>query len=67
MHKSKKATFALIALLLPSVAFANAGVPMLFLAMPVFIVSLIPIIAIESFYLSRSLELTIKQSFKNTI
>lgn len=64
MHNSRKAIFTIIALLLPSVACANAGVPILFLAMPAFLISLVPIIAIEAIYISRSLELTIKQSLK---
>ena len=44
-------------LTIPNIAFANAGVPMLFLAMPAFAISLIPIIAIEAFYLSKKLNL----------
>lgn len=37
---------------------------MLFLAMPAFLLSLAPIIAIETFYLSKSLELPLGQSLK---
>ena len=44
-------------LTIPDIACANAGVPMLFLAMPVFAISLIPIIGIEAFYLSKKLNL----------
>lgn len=64
MHKSKKITLALLALAVPSMAYANAGVPMLFLAMPAFLFSLVPIIAIESLYISKGLKLPIGQSLK---
>ncbi|SGY92195.1 Putative uncharacterized protein [Moritella viscosa] len=37
---------------------------MLFLAMPAFLLSLVPIITIESLYISKSLELSIGQSLK---
>lgn len=64
MHKSMKSIVAILALMLPGIAYANAGLPMLFLAMPVFLISLLPIIAIEAFYISKSLNLTIKESLK---
>ncbi|MCJ8351466.1 hypothetical protein [Moritella sp.] len=64
MHKSKKITLVLLTLTVPSMAYANAGVPMLFLAMPAFLLSLVPIITIESLYISKSLELSISQSLK---
>ena len=64
MHKSMKSIVAILVLMLPGIAYANAGLPMLFLAMPVFLISLLPIIAIEAFYISKSLNLTIKESLK---
>ncbi len=64
MSLLKKMTLIFLALLLPGWAYANAGVPMLFLAMPVFVFSLLPIIAIETFYISKSLEIRLWQSLK---
>lgn len=64
MHNPKKITLAFLALVVPGVACANAGVPMLFLAMPAFLISLIPIIAIETLYLAKGLELPISRSLK---
>ncbi len=64
VHNSKKITLVLLALAAPAVAYANAGVPMLFLAMPAFLISLAPIIAIETQYISKSLGLPIGQSLK---
>jgi len=45
-------------------AYADAGVPMLALALPGMIISLIPIIIIESFYIHRSLKLSFGRSLK---
>lgn len=42
---------------LPSTVFANAGVPMIILIIPGFLVSIVPIIIIESLYLKRKLML----------
>ena len=64
VHKLNKTTLVSLALLVPGIAGANAGVPMLFLAMPAFIVSLLPIIAIETLYISKGLGLTPGQSLK---
>lgn len=64
MHISKKAALAICALMLPGIVYANAGVPMLFLAMPAFLISIVPIIAIETFYISKGLGLSISQSLK---
>lgn len=64
MNKSKRLLFTLFVLLFPGIVYANAGVPMLFLAMPALIFSLLPIIAIEAFYLSKNLELSLGQSLK---
>ncbi len=55
-----------ILLCVPGVASANAGVPMIFLAMPTLGLSIIPIIVIEAIYLSKKLELTIYTAFKTT-
>ncbi|WP_444938922.1 hypothetical protein [Microbulbifer sp. JMSA002] len=64
MHKSSKILLAFLALLAPGIAYANAGVPMLFLAMPTFLVSLVPIIAIETLYISKGMTLPLVQSLK---
>jgi hypothetical protein len=64
VHKSKKVILTVLALVVPGVAYANAGVPMLFLAMPAFLMSLVPIIAIETIYISKGLELSFGQSLK---
>ncbi|PWK52903.1 hypothetical protein [Pleionea mediterranea] len=64
MYKSKKTILAFLALVIPGIAKANAGVPMLFLAMPAYLISLVPIIAIEATYISKSLELSLGQSLK---
>jgi hypothetical protein len=48
------------------VASANAGVPMIFLAMPALGLSIIPIIIIEAMYLGKKLELTTSSAFKTT-
>ena len=64
MHKSKKLILTILAFVVPGVAYANAGVPMLFLAMPAFLMSLVPIIAIETLYISKGLELSLGQSLK---
>ncbi len=63
-NRSLLKMLSIFTLLLPGVAYANAGLPMLFLAMPAFLISLLPIIAIETFYISRGLDLTISQSLK---
>lgn len=45
-------------------AYADAGVPMLALALPAMIISLIPIIIIESWYIHRTLNLSFKRALK---
>jgi hypothetical protein len=45
-------------------AYADSGVPMLALALPGMIISLIPIIIVESFYIHRSLKLLFGRSLK---
>jgi hypothetical protein len=64
MKKTKQTVLAFLVLLFPGMAYANAGVPMLYLAMPAFLFSLVPIIAIETVYISKGLELSIGQSLK---
>ncbi|MDP2513959.1 hypothetical protein Q8W15_17405 [Photobacterium damselae subsp. piscicida] len=59
-----KVTLGVLALFIPGIAYANAGVPMLFLAMPAFLISLVPIIAIETLYISKGMELPLAQSLK---
>jgi len=58
--------FALIFLLFawPSDALANAGIPMIALAMPGMVISLIPVILIESWYLHKYLKIPLRRSFK---
>ncbi|HBH27131.1 MAG TPA: hypothetical protein DDX54_07005 [Rhodospirillaceae bacterium] len=53
---------ALTLVLLPSLALANAGVPMIFISMPLMLAALVPIIAIEAFVLARSLNLSGKSA-----
>jgi hypothetical protein len=69
VHNSKGKSLITLCLLLciPSVASANAGVPMIFLAMPALGLSIIPIIIIEAIFLSKKLELPISGAFKTTI
>lgn len=64
MHNTKKVILAFLAMVIAPLASANAGIPMLFLAMPAFLLSLVPIIVIEAFYLSKSLRLAWGQSLK---
>jgi hypothetical protein len=60
----KTGVIAALLVITPGVVHANAGVPMLFLAMPAFVISLLPIIAVEAFYLSKSLALSTGQSVR---
>jgi hypothetical protein len=53
--------------LLPAVAFADAGVPMLFVVMPVFGFSLVPIVLIEALYLQKSLALTFGHAIRGSL
>ncbi len=68
MHKRKVKLLLPLCILLciPGVASANAGVPMIFLAMPALGLSIIPIIIIEAMFLSKKLELTTTSAFKTT-
>ncbi|MCZ4279584.1 hypothetical protein O4H49_02265 [Kiloniella laminariae] len=54
----------LLLLIVPGHAYANAGIPMLILAIPAFAISLLPIILIEALYLSKSMALPIFRSAK---
>jgi len=55
-----------IFLCIPSIASANAGVPMIFLIMPALGLSIVPIIFIEAIYLSKKLELNFYSAAKTT-
>ncbi len=68
MRKIKEKLLLTLCILLcmPGMASANAGIPMIFLAMPALGLSIIPIIVIEAIYLSKKLELTIYTAFKTT-
>ncbi len=68
MDARKKTLFLTLCILLcmPATAFANAGVPMIFLAMPVLGLSIIPIIIIEAIFLSKKMGIDMPQSFKVT-
>ena len=62
--KNRKLLIMGALIVFPGIAHANAGVPMIFLVMPVFALSLIPIIIIETIYISKMLELSGKHSAK---
>jgi len=68
VHKLKGKSLLTLCILLcvPGVASANAGVPMIFLVMPVLGLSIIPIIIIEAIFLSKKLELAVASAFKVT-
>ena len=68
MHNFKEKSLLTLCMLLciPGLASANAGVPMIFLAMPALGLSIIPIIIIEAIYLSKKLELAAPSAFKTT-
>ncbi len=55
-----------ILLCMPSAALANAGVPMIFLAMPALGLSIIPIIIIEAIFFSKKIKIGMLRSFKVT-
>lgn len=63
MLKNIGIVFFLFLLLPPSIASANAGVPMIFLTFPVMIFALIPIILIEAGILKKFLKITYKKAF----
>lgn len=62
--KTKKLFVFFSLLMFPQVAFANAGVPMIFLIMPVFGLAIVPIIIIETLYISKFLQLPKKTAAK---
>lgn len=64
--RAKSLLALFIFLCIPGVASANAGVPMIFLVMPVFGLSIIPIILIEAIFLSKKLELSASSAAKTT-
>ena len=51
-------------LIVSQLAHANAGVPMIFLVMPAFAFSIVPIIILESFYIANKLQLSRKVVYK---
>jgi len=51
---------------LPAVAYANIGLPMIFITLPWMVVSLIPVIAVEGHICSRRLDLTPGTAIKVT-
>lgn len=55
-----------IFLCIPGEALANAGVPMIILAMPALGLSIIPIILIEAIYLGKKLQLNFSSAAKTT-
>ncbi len=63
-HRPPKLTFLPLALLaaFPSLAYANAGVPMIFLTFPAMLIALLPIILIESFVINREIAISIKKA-----
>jgi hypothetical protein len=67
IRMSKRMLYALWALLcISGEASANAGLPMIFLVMPAFGLSIIPIILIEAVYLSRKMGLVFREAAKAT-
>ncbi len=44
-------------LIIPQAAFADAGLPMIAMIMPAFALAIIPIVVIESIYISKKLQL----------
>ena len=61
MHRLAKAAFSLLFLLVPCLAHANVGVPMLALAWPAQCLALIPIVLLECELLRRPLKLPFRQ------
>jgi hypothetical protein len=53
----------LIVLCLPAVAYADAGVPMIYLSFPAMIIALLPVIFIETSVFKRIVPVTYKKSF----
>jgi len=64
VRKVKFSSLLVIAVLLsPATAYADAGVPMLPVTYPLILLFLVPVIAIEAFYIQRSL----RTQWRNTI
>lgn len=57
LNKIKFIVSSLVLLFIPLSAYANAGVPMIFISYPVMLLSLIPIILIESLIFSKKLKI----------
>lgn len=58
---------ALWAALTPALAHANVGVPMIVIVMPVMVLSLLPIIAVEAHVLRRALDVPGKRAVKAVV
>ena len=57
----------LLILVVPNIALADIGVPMIFITLPGMLAALIPIILIETYVLSKQLALSFKPSVKAVI
>ena len=68
MASNRRSSFAsfFALLFMASEASANAGVPMIVLVLPAFVLSLIPIILIEAFHLSKQLHVGIGRALRTT-
>ena len=64
IQDNRRLVIVLSLLIFPGLAQANAGVPMIFLVMPAFTLSIIPIIIIEAIYISKTLEVSGKEAAK---
>ena len=58
-------TLTLALCLISQPAWANMGVPMLFITLPMMIVGLLPIIAVEGYIIKKRLSLKPKQAFRS--
>ncbi len=57
----------LFILFLPVTAYANAGVPMIFLSYPAMLIALLPIILIETSIFKRIVDIPYRKSFKSNV
>lgn len=55
---------ASVLLVAPSIAYANIGVPMLLVTLPGMLIALVPIIAVESYVISKQLSLALGRAVK---
>ena len=61
----KKVCCLMLSILFPTSVFANAGFPAIIIVWPPLVVTIIPIIVLESFAFSRLIETSFKSSIKN--